>query len=96
MQKTIRTTVEKEFDIQLAPELLTQEYIDNFESYMFELKGDDLEEKQDSLFQYAARMIAEHGVDFIEGLGKVEKLIYSRPAKVIYQETECWTDTEVV
>lgn len=95
MKKTIRVTIEKEYEIELAPEVLTQEFVDEFESYMFELDGNDLEEKQESLFKFAATQ-AQYNPTFIEGLGKAENCFGGRQANVIYKQTEEWIDTEVV
>jgi len=95
MKKTVRVTIEKEYEIELTPEVLTQEFIDEFESYMFELSGEDLEEKQESLFKFAATQ-AGYNPSFIEGLGKAENELYGRPANVVYKQIEEWIDMEVV
>lgn len=95
MKKTVRVTIEKEYEIELAPEVLTQEFIDEFQSYMFKLSGEDLEDKQDSLFQFAAKQIAQDCL-FVEGVGKAENYLYNIPSNVVYKETEEWIDSEVV
>lgn len=71
MIKTVRVMIEKEYEISLSPELLTQEFVTEFESYMFDLEGDTLEDKQNKLFEFAARQLAQGEEQFIEGLGPV-------------------------
>lgn len=96
MKKTVLVTIEKEIEIELAPEVLTQEFLTEFESYMFQLRGDDLEERQESLFKYAAKQIAEYEGCFIEGLGKPVNYLYGSPGAVGYKKLEHWIDAEVV
>ena len=74
MKKTVRVTIEKEFEIELKDEVLTPEFIKEFESYMWELDG-TLERQQKELFEYAARQIALYDLDFIEGLGKTASIM---------------------
>jgi hypothetical protein len=71
MKKTVCVTIEKEYEIELGDSVLTQEFINEFESYMFELDGDTLEEKQGSLFEFAARQLAIGEEYFIEGIGNI-------------------------
>lgn len=67
--KTVTVKIEKQYRITLAPEVCTQEFVSEFESYMWELEGETLEEKLAELHAYAARQVAEYSVDFVEGIG---------------------------
>jgi hypothetical protein len=103
VKKTIRVVIEKEYEIELKDNILTQENIKEFESYMWELDGDTLEAKQEELFKFAARQIAEYDVDFVEGLGNVCKAsmvgYYERNGavmNVVWNDTYEDVETEVV
>lgn len=67
MKKTVRVIIEKEIEINIPDELLTDEFIAEFESGMFEL---DDEDKRDSLFKYVACMAAQ-GYGHVEGMGPI-------------------------
>ena len=69
MKHTVCVTIEKEYDIEIDDKVLTPEFVKEFESYMFELDGDDFEEKVGSLFEFAARQLTHGEEHFIEGLG---------------------------
>jgi hypothetical protein len=81
MKRTVETIVTKEFEIEIADELFTPEYIKDFESGMWELDGDTLEEKYNGLFDVAAYQIANGERNFIEGLGKVQTVGWNKVCK---------------
>jgi hypothetical protein len=99
MKKNVHVVIEKEYEIELKDNLLTQESVKEFESYMFELDGDTLEEKQNNLFAYAARQIAEYDTDFVEGLGKAASVrtapFYEKEGKVVHVVwDDKWSEVE--
>lgn len=66
MKRTVKVTIEKEFDIEIPDHLLTDQHIAEFESCMWELDGDGT--KVEQLFQYAGRGAA-YDWDHLEGMG---------------------------
>ncbi len=100
MTKNVTVRIEKQYSVTIDAEYLTQEFISEFESYMFELDGDTLDEKIDSLHAYAAQQIAEYGAEFVEGIGEVASVMsaqYRRAAgqKIVIEYSEGWSDVEV-
>lgn len=100
--KTITVKIEKQYNITLAPDVCTQEFVNEFESYMWELEGDTLEEKLVELHAYAARMIAQYDLDFIEGLGPCASVrtasLHEKQGKkinVVWEDTYEDVETEV-
>jgi hypothetical protein len=71
VKKSVIVHTEKHYEIDIADSVLTQEFIDGFEKYMWELGGFTLEQKHNDLFAYAARMLAQGEEYFIEGIGKI-------------------------
>jgi hypothetical protein len=67
MKRTVRVTIEKEFDIDIPDHLLSDENIQSFEDFMWEIEDED---KREGLFKYAARCAA-YDWDFVEGLGYI-------------------------
>jgi hypothetical protein len=67
MKRTVRVTIEKEFDIDIPDHLLSDENIQGFEDFMWEIEEED---KREGLFKYAARCKA-YDWDFAEGLGYI-------------------------
>ena len=63
MKKTVRVTVEKEFEIEIPDEMLAPESVETFSRTIFSIDGPD------DLFKHAARQIAEYGDHFVEGIG---------------------------
>lgn len=99
MKKTARVQITKEYEIELKDSILTPEYIKEFESYMFELEGDTLEEKYAELFKFAAQQIAEYDTDFVEGLGKTASVrtapFHEKEGKTVYVVwDDKWSDVE--
>jgi hypothetical protein len=94
MKKTVRVTTEKEYEIEIHEEILKQSFINEFESYMFELEGTNLEQKQNDLFAFAARQLAQGEESFIEGIGKIASV---RTAKFKQDQGDViplvWNDT---
>jgi len=65
MKKTVIVTITKSIDIEISDELLTEDYMKEFSSYMFPVFT------QSQMFDHAARCAAR-GVDhYVEGLGYV-------------------------
>ena len=65
MKKTVLVTIEKEIELDIPDEMLTDEYLKGFSSYMFPV--DSIEE----LFEHAAQYVARFDQSFVEGIGKV-------------------------
>jgi hypothetical protein len=102
MKKSIIVRTEKHYEIDIADRVLTQEFVDEFESYMFELDGCNLEEKQIALFEFAARQLAQGEEYFIEGLGKIAsvrtvkfKQVPGEVISVVWNDTYENVETEV-
>lgn len=102
MKKTVAVKIEKQYEIELRPEVCTQEFVSEFESYMWELDGDTLEEKLNNLSAYVGRQIAQYDMDFVEGVGSVSskfslKLKEDAGHKIaaVYQEVYDDVETEV-
>ena len=65
MKKTVRVTITKEIEIDIPDEMLTDEALEEFSSYMFHV--DSVEE----LFEHAGQYIARVYRDYVEGIGQV-------------------------
>lgn len=65
MKKTILVTITKEIEVCIPDEMLTEEYLEEFSSYMFYV------DSADELFEHAAQYIARNERSFVEGIGKV-------------------------
>jgi hypothetical protein len=74
MKKSIIVRTEKHYEIDIVDSALTQEFINEFEKYMWQLEGYTLEEKRNDLFAHAARQLAQGEEYFIEGIGKTASL----------------------
>jgi len=59
MKKLVRVTIEKDIEIEIADEALTDAQIVEFSRYMWHVDG------ARDLFCYAARQIAEYGNHFV-------------------------------
>lgn len=102
MKKIVTVKIEKQYEIELRPEICTQEFVSEFESYMWELEGETLEEKLKDLSAYIARQIAQYDFDFVEGVGSVSSnfsLKFKEDAgqkiAAVYQEVYDDVETEV-
>lgn len=58
-------TIEKEIELDIPDELLTEEHLEKFSSYMFPV--DSVED----LFEHAAQYVARFDQSFVEGIGNV-------------------------
>lgn len=103
MKRTVKVTIEKEYEIELDASLLTDEYVKEFESYMYKLEGNSFDEKIDSLHRYAAESLAQWGDNaHIEGVGYPkwrDAGKYYEDDKVyhvIYHPTDEFVDSEIV
>lgn len=104
MKRTVRVTIEKEYDIELADEVLTEEHVKMFESAFWELDGNTFEEKRDDLFKVAAHQISRGEYEFVEGIGyccPAVSVAYKRQYSdknivVVYEELTDYTDAEFV
>lgn len=65
MKKTVIVTIEKEIELDIPDEMLTEESLKKFSSYMFPV--DSVED----LFESAAQYIARFDQSFVEGIGNV-------------------------
>ena len=65
MKKTVRVTITKEIEIDISDEMLTDDALEEFSSYMFQV--DSVEE----LFEHAGQYIARFDESFVEGIGQV-------------------------
>lgn len=65
MKKTILVTITKEIEVDLPDEMLTEDYLKEFSSFMF------YTESQDDLFRYAAQYVARFNNSNVEGVGRV-------------------------
>lgn len=80
MKKTVTVTIEKQFEIEIDDEHLTQEKLADFSSYMFAVGG------VDDLFKYAGEQIARYENCFIEGIGPAKKKVNKKDEPVLYRE----------
>jgi hypothetical protein len=96
MKKTVRVTIEKEIEIDIPDEFLTEEFISEFESYMFEL---DDEDKRDGIFKHVAYCSA-NDMAHAEGVGylrsKWEQQHNPDEAMIVVHNTVDDTETEIV
>ena len=65
MKKTVIVTIEKEIELDIPDEMLTEEHLYKFSSHMFPV--DSVEE----LFEHAAQYVARLDQSFVEGIGNV-------------------------
>lgn len=65
MKKIVIVTIEKEIELDIPDELLTEEHLEKFSSYMFPV--DSVED----LFEHAAQYVARFDQSFVEGIGNV-------------------------
>ena len=65
MKKTVLVTITKEIEVDIPDEVLTEEYLKEFSSYMFPVYS--IEE----LFEHAAQYVARFDRDYVEGIGHV-------------------------
>lgn len=102
MKRTVRVTIEKEYEIELKDEILTQKHVDDFEQSFWELDGYSLEEKLSNLFEVAALRLAQGEERFIEGLGPCMSIFVKQykpdadKMNVFYEETVDDIETEIV
>ena len=66
MKKTVCVTITKEIEIDIPDEMLTDDALEEFSSYMYSV--DSVEE----LFEHAGQYVASLDMDFVEGIGKVQ------------------------
>ena len=62
--KTVRVTIEREIEITIPDNLLTEESIKEFSDYIFVV------EQADDVFKYAAECLFNNNDDYVEGLGQ--------------------------
>ena len=65
MKKTVLVTITKEIEVDIPDEMLTEEYLEEFSSYMFYV------DSADELFEHAAQYVSRFGQSFVEGIGNV-------------------------
>ena len=93
MKKTVRITIEKEFEIDIVDTLLTEEAMKEFSSYMWEVT------EPSELFEYVARSCFDEQSTHIEGLGKVVPKYmkqFNEKAVITFNNTYEDIETEIV
>lgn len=72
MKKKVEVVITHEIELEISERNLTPQFLDAFESTMFELDPyADFDSREDAMFAWAARQIARYGDSFfIEGLGQ--------------------------
>ena len=65
MKKTVIVTIEKEIELDIPDELLTEEHLEKFSSYMFPV------DSANDLFEHAGQYVARLDRSFVEGIGNV-------------------------
>lgn len=65
MKKTVIVTIEKEIELDIPDEMLTEEHLEEFSSYMFPV------DSVDDLFKHAGQYVARVDQSFVEGIGNV-------------------------
>lgn len=103
MKKTVKVVKEFEYEIEIIENLLTQQFVDEFEKSFWELDGEDFEDKISNLFEVAAYQLANGESSFIEGLGDCssKQMLQYRTAQgkkynVVYDNKYEETETEVI
>ena len=66
MKKTVIVTITKSLDVDILDEMLTEDQLKIFSSWMFPVST------ADELFEHAAQYIARCDSSFVEGLGTVD------------------------
>lgn len=100
MKKTVRVITEQEFVIDIPDYQLTHEHIALFERGIFELDGDDFEDKVLAYFEFAGRMAAKDYPE-VDGLGDIGPEYMRDRAKdknyfVSVEETYNDVETEII
>ena len=65
MKKTVIVTIEKEIELDIPDEMLTEEHLEEFSSYMFPV------DSVDDLFKHTGQCVARFDQSFVEGIGNV-------------------------
>ena len=65
MKKIVIVTIEKEIELDISDELLTEEHLEEFSSYMFPI------DSANDLFEHAGQYVARLDQSFVEGIGNV-------------------------
>lgn len=81
MKRTVKVTIEKEFEIDIPEILLTPQHIKDFNSYIgLDADVEDIEDCQAELFRFVARLAA-YGYDDAEGMGPMGSEYMKKYAK---------------
>lgn len=73
MKRTVQVVITKQYEIEIADELLTPEEVAAFSDMMWPVSSED------ELFTYAAEQLAQYDSSYIEGIGKVSR--YTVPSQ---------------
>ena len=65
MKKTVIVTIEKEIELDIPDEMLTEEHLEEFSSYTFPV------ESVEELFERAGQYVARFDQSFVEGIDHV-------------------------
>lgn len=66
MKKLVKVTIEKEIEIEIPDEMLTEEAIKEFCEHFYA----DMD-SEDAIIKYAAQYVAQFDRSFVEGIGNV-------------------------
>lgn len=94
MKKTVAVTMTFDVELNIADSCLTPEFIEHFQSYMF-----DVESQPEGIFELVAYQFAQQSEpDFVEGVGRAEwaDTVAPHPEAVIkYYVSNVEVETEV-
>ena len=65
MKKTVLVTITKEIEVDIPDDMLTEEHLEEFSSYMFPV------DSANDLFEHAGQYVARLDHSFVEGIGNV-------------------------
>lgn len=94
MKKTVTVTMTFDVELDIADERLTPQFIENFESFMFDVGGEP-----DGIFEHVAyRFVEQSSPKFVEGIGIaewVDTCMKNPDAVVKYQVRDVYVEAEV-
>lgn len=94
MKKTVAVTMTFDVELNIADSCLTPEFINRFESYMFDVDG-----QPEGIFEHVAVQFAQQSdPDFVEGVGRAEWASTGIPhpeAVIKYRVSNLDVETEV-
>ena len=91
--KIIKVVIEREIMVSIPDECLTEDYLKDFSSYMFDV------ENEDDLFKYAATQLFDNQDQYIEGLGEAKWKGTHKEIKsddVLYEQVDSNIECEII